>query len=95
MSSYRSHIRVIADILRVAREDSVNEGYVKVSVLLRKANLSYARLMSFINELIATGLLEEVSTERGSVYKITRKGLKFLEEFERFERFAKAYGLKI
>ncbi len=95
MSSYRSHIRVIADILGVTRDSSMNEGFVRVSVLLRKANLSYSRLMSFINELVDNGLLEEVSIERGSGYRITERGIDFLEEFERFERFTKAYGLKV
>ena len=93
--SYRSRIRVIADILKVAREESASEGYVKVSVLLRRANLSYSRLVPLVNELIELGLLEEVSAGRSSGYRITRKGIEFLEEFERFERFAKTYGLKI
>lgn len=95
MSVYRSRIRVVADILKTARDECDEDGLVKVSVLLRKANLSYTRLVAFLRELVGNGLLDEVRTERGHAYKITRRGIEFLEEFERFERFAKTYGLRI
>ncbi len=93
--SYRSQLRIVADILRVARDHCDDDGTVKVSVLLRKANLSYSRLSNLLENLKEKGLLEAEEGERGPIYRLTRKGFDFLEEYERFEKFAKAYGLKL
>lgn len=93
--SYRSQLRIIADILRVARDYCDDDGTVKVSTILKKANISYSRLSALLDSLKEKGLVEAREGERGLIYKLTRKGLDFLEEYERFERFARAYGLTL
>ena len=93
--SYRSQLRIIADILRVARDHCDDDGTVKVSVILRKANLSYSRLSSLLEELIKKGLLQAEERERGQAYRLTKKGMDFLTEYEKFERFARGYGLRL
>lgn len=93
--SYRSQLRIVADILRVARDYCEDDGTVKVSILLRKANLSYSRLTSLLDDLIKKGLLKVEEGDRGPIYRLTQKGIDFLTEYEKFERFARAYGLKL
>lgn len=92
--SYRTQIKIIADVLATARDYSGDEG-VGVSVILRKANLSYSRLVKILDSLVSSGLLEEVEKKRGSKYKISSKGLEFLEVYSKFEEFAQSFGLRL
>jgi|YelNatPaOPRAMG01_1025707.scaffolds.fasta_scaffold78653_1 predicted transcriptional regulator len=94
MTTYRSQVRVMADLLRAIRDDEP-EGGAKVSVLLRKANMSYARMVELTDQLVEKGLLIKVPAERGNLYKLSERGKEFLANVETFEKFAEAYGLKI
>ncbi|MGA1975843.1 MAG: winged helix-turn-helix domain-containing protein [Conexivisphaerales archaeon] len=93
MTTYRSQSRVIADLLRAVREDG-EEG-ARVTVLLRKANMSYSRIIDLTNQLVEKGLLVKIPVERGSLYKLSDKGREFLSSMETFEAYAEAFGLKI
>ena len=93
MTTYRSQVRVIADLLRAVRDDS-EEG-AKVTVLLRKANMSYSRMIDLTEQLVENGLLVKIPVERGSLYKLSEKGREFLSSMETFEEYAEAFGLKI
>ncbi|MEM2338883.1 MAG: DUF4364 family protein, partial [Nitrososphaerales archaeon] len=68
---------------------------VGVTTLLRKANLSYSRLMKILKELVKSGLLEEIAQDKSSKYRISEKGLEFLEVYSRFEEFAQSFGLRL
>ncbi len=91
MGSYRTQVRIIADVLRTAKDYS-DDG-VGITVLLRKANLSYSRLVKIVSTLVTSGLMEEVVMEKTSRYKISNKGVEFLQAYGRFEEFAKSFGL--
>ena len=93
MTTYRSQVRVIADLLRAVRDDT-EEG-AKVTVLLRKANMSYSRMIELTEQLVESGLLVKIPIERGSLYKLSAKGREFLSSMETFEEYAEAFGLKI
>ncbi|MCS7115873.1 MAG: winged helix-turn-helix domain-containing protein [Nitrososphaerota archaeon] len=95
MVTYRTQIKIIADILTTARDyDNNNEG-VGVTILLRKANLSYSRLMKILKELVKSGLMEEVIGDKTSRYRISDRGREFLEVYSRFEEFAQSFGLRL
>ena len=83
----------MADILIAAKEG--NEKGVGISHLLRKANLSYSRLMVILEELVTSGLIDQISQERGNLYRINDKGQRYLIEYLRFEELAKSFGLKL
>ena len=86
---YRSEMKILADILRVVEE----EGKAKPTRILYKANLSYERLNRYLERLKAAGLILEGEDEaRSRYYVITREGEAFLREYEKFERFAEAFG---
>jgi len=88
----RSRIRIIADLL-VSLEQS-NNG-LKVTELVRKSNVPYVRLTEILEELNRKGMIKLINGEEGQVYIITGKGLKFLEEYRKFSKFAEGFGLEI
>jgi len=95
MSTYRNRVRLYADILRAVRDGCGDEGFARVSVIMRKSNTSYVKLSEMLDELSRSSMLEVVESNDGKGYRLTDVGMKFLEEYERLERFAKAYGLRL
>jgi len=79
----------MADVL----EAVMREGRSRPSKIMVEANLSYDRLNRYLEVLTEKGLLENVEAE--GVYKVTPDGIKFLEEFRRFEKLAKIFGLEL
>jgi predicted transcriptional regulator len=91
----RTHISIIADILDTAREYS-HGGYdngdgASVTHLIRRANVPHRRLSAIVSELKASGLLSEQQAR----YRISDKGLQFLNNYNQFRDFAESFGLKI
>lgn len=95
MPSYRTQVRIIADVLRTAKDYSEDNGGVGITTLLRKANLSYGRLLKIVSSLVQSGLMEEVIVEKSYKYKISSKGVEFLQAYGRFEEFANTFGLSL
>ncbi|MBI2183494.1 MAG: transcriptional regulator [Thaumarchaeota archaeon] len=91
---YRTQMKIIADVLITVRDFGANEGGIGVTILLRKANVPYSRLVRILKDLVSSGLLEQSIVERGSRYKISQKGLHFLDGYEKFSEFAQSFGLR-
>jgi len=90
---YRSKAKIYADILDALMRAGGKSGPTR---LLYGANLSYDRLKMHINQLVQLQLVaEEKQAEDKTVYKITQKGMEFLKEFMRIEKFAEAFGIPI
>ncbi|MFQ5920650.1 MAG: winged helix-turn-helix domain-containing protein [Nitrososphaerales archaeon] len=92
---YRTHVRIVADILNTARDCSDESGGVGITVLIRRANVSYGRLRKILGMLVEGGLLQEISEERASRYRISEKGMEFLKVYSNFHDFSESFGLKI
>ena len=88
---YRSKGRIFADILRAVAED----GPVKVTHVLYKANLSHDRLTKYLQQLEESGLILRENDGDRDTYTITDKGTRFISEFRKMEEFADAFGLDI
>ncbi|GBC69254.1 hypothetical protein HRbin01_00950 [archaeon HR01] len=86
---YRSKAKIVADII----EAVIREGKGKPSKIMMDANLSYERMNKYLGYLVSSGLLQ-FSDDEG-VYIVTDKGLKFLDEFKRFEKLTRAFGLEL
>lgn len=95
MTTYRTQVKIVADVLSVARDFGDAETGVGITTILRKANIPYSRLVKMLKELVSAGLLVEIENGRGSRYKISEDGIKFLQAYSRFEEFARAYGLRL
>jgi predicted transcriptional regulator len=86
---YRSKAKIMADIL----EAVMKEGRGRPSKIMMDANISYDRMSRYLELLTEKGLLENVEAE--GIYKITQDGVRFLEEFRRFEKLARVFGLEL
>ncbi|MEM0024706.1 MAG: DUF4364 family protein [Thermofilaceae archaeon] len=86
----RTKLRILADILRV-----LESGEANITKLMMEANLSYARLMRYLDELVEKELVVREEDGREVKYRITKRGREFLREYERIMRIAEAFGVEI
>ena len=93
MVVYRTSIQIMADLL-VATDESGLQG-IKTTSLLTKANLSHSRLEKFVKNLTGAGLVNKIEYDGKNTFVITEKGRLFLEEYNKFTRFAEGFGLEM
>jgi len=91
-SKYRSQMKIYVDIMRVIQRE---ENRAKPTRILYGANLSYGRLLKHLDELKTLGVIEEIVESDDRFYKLTQKGIEFLNQFRAVERFATAFGFAI
>jgi predicted transcriptional regulator len=72
----RDRLYIIAEVLVIAKE-----GTLKTQIMYR-ANLSFAQLNEYLSFLLQIGLLEKTTRDEKTIYKITPKGTKYLENYE-------------
>ena len=87
----RSVLRINLDILNAVRE----EGDAKPTHILYKANLSHERMVKYLDDLTAKGLLGVKQDGENRTYNLTPKGVSFLIEMRRAESFVQGFGLAI
>jgi len=88
---YRHKVRIVLDVLSAVK-DGHEEG-VGITKVMRMANLPYGRVVRVVEELVRVGLIEEIAG--GGKFRITPSGLKLLDEWERFAKFAEGFGLQV
>jgi predicted transcriptional regulator len=86
---YRSKLRICIDILEAISK----VGWAQQSYLMREANLSYDRLIKYLEFLSSRGLI--VINQSQNLYSLSDKGAELLNEFKRFEKLAKAFGVDV
>jgi predicted transcriptional regulator len=91
MKKKRSKSRVVFDVLSIiAQEDKCT-----VSIILRRANVSYSTFKEIEENLIKKNLINVEKNGNGkSIYKITKDGKEFLKEWRKFKRLMELYGLQ-
>jgi len=92
LPKYRSQMRIYVDVMRVIQRE---DNRAKPTRILYGANLSHDRLLKYLEELKTLGGIEEVANEDDRFYKLTQKGIEFLNQFRAIERFAGAFGFAI
>ncbi len=95
MAEYRTHLKIIGDILSTTRDDLQDEDCATVTYLIRKANISHSRISLILKTLVSQGLLEKVDSQRSNKYKISQTGREFLQAYHTFSGFATNFGLAI
>jgi len=83
MSSYRSRLDIIADMLDVISEN----GRAKKTHIMYRANLSYKLLTKYLNHVLVACLVRSERKER--CYVLTSKGEEFLEIYRNYARHHK------
>ncbi len=89
---YRSEMGIIADILGVTMDGGV-QGVI-VSAISRRANLSHYAVLEKCQKLIDAGLVESMKAERNRLFRITEKGIRFFQEFQRFQGVVQGLNLR-
>jgi predicted transcriptional regulator len=87
----RSVLRINLDILNAVKD----EVDAKPTHILYKANLSHERLVRYLDDLTAKGLIEVKQEGENRTYSITPKGIGFLIEMRKAESFVQGFGLAI
>lgn len=90
---YRSHFQIIADILNIARDYNDGGSGVNITLLIRKANVSYGRITKILARLVDAGLLQEIPEDKICRYKISERGMEFLQAYTKFHEFVESFGL--
>ena len=67
MVEYRTHMKIIGDILTTTRDELADDNGATVTFLIRKANISHVRISRILTNLVSQGLLEHSSVARMSV----------------------------
>jgi predicted transcriptional regulator len=89
---YRSEMGIIADILGVTM-DGGTQGVI-VSAISRQANLSHYAVLEKCQKLIDAGLVESMKDNRNRLFVITEKGIRFFQEFQRFQNIVQMMNLR-
>ncbi len=95
MSGYRTHMKIIGDVLSTARDYAVDNNGANVTYLIRRVNISHSRISKILNTLVEQGLIEQTNSNRACKYKISLKGREFLNAYNMFNEFASNFGLRI
>ena len=95
MVEYRTHMKIIGEILATTRDDLQDEEGATVTYLIRKANISHSRISRILKTLVSQGLLEQVDAQGSNKYKISQSGREFLQAYYTFTTFADNFGLTI
>ena len=95
MAEYRTHMKIIGEILSTTQNDLKDENGASVTYLIRKANISHSRISRILKTLVSQGLLEQVESQGSNKYRISQSGRKFLQAYHTFTNFADSFGLSI
>jgi len=95
MIEYRTHMKIIGDILSTTRDELQDDDGANVTYLIRKANISHVRISKILKNLVSQGLLEQVNSDGACKYRISSSGREFLQAYQTFSKFADNFGLTI
>ena len=87
----RDRLEVIYDFLRAIHD---NHNSVRLTPLLRKANLSSQSFYEYYKELLSKGLIKEIIDKKGKKYvTLSDKGFEFLDKYKTILGFIDEFEL--
>lgn len=89
----RPNYIIIRDIL-VAVRDNCNVDGLVTSKINQVAGTAFAHGYKILSELVGAGLVETENNETSVCYKITGKGISFIESLEKFHKVADGIGIR-
>ncbi|MBM3233143.1 DUF4364 family protein [Candidatus Pacearchaeota archaeon] len=90
MTKKRNRLEIIRDILEVIK---TKQGRIKPTHILYKSNLSYIMMEEYLSELKEKEFIEELSSGNGKTYRVTEKGLTYLDKYKMVSEFTSSFGL--
>jgi predicted transcriptional regulator len=91
MAVKRERLQVIHDILKVIQE---NDGKIKPTHILYRANLSHQMLDEYLTELKEKEFIVEKEAKRSKTFSLTDKGFEFLQKYREMLEFVDSFGLR-
>jgi len=92
MNARRSKISILVDILRLILRKN---NKAKPTHILYGANLSHLRLKKYLGLLLENQFIEEFAESEHKFYRVTTKGLEFMQEFRKVQQFSEAFGISV
>jgi len=90
MERKRNRMEIVGDMLAAIQNKG---GRIKPTHLMYKANLSYAQLKSYLDELVEKEFVTETANDTNNTYIIiTDKGDKFVQKLSEMRQFEKSFG---
>ncbi len=89
MKTKRTKIEIIRDILSAI---NIQNGRIKPTHLLYKANLSHNKLKEYTETLKNKDLIKYTKEKNRTYIEITRKGREFLAEYRKIMHFTDSLG---
>lgn len=83
-------MEIVGDMLAAIQNKG---GRIKPTHLMYKANLSYAQLKTYLEELVEKEFVTETANDNNNTYiLITDKGDKFVQKLSEMRQFEKSFG---
>ena len=91
MRKNRNEMQVMFEFL-----SCLNDGETQTSLIMRKVNITYAKIKEMAGYLEERGMIKVAQTEDKVSYEISQKGRDFIDQYVSFKKMMeKVYGLKI
>ena len=91
MKTKRDRLEIFHDMLKAINNKN---GKIKPTHLMYKSNLSHSMLNEYLAELIKRKFIEEIETNEGKSYIITKAGLEYIEKYSSIIKFVDSFGLE-
>ncbi|MBS3169809.1 hypothetical protein J4210_04955 [Candidatus Woesearchaeota archaeon] len=90
MERKRNKMEIIGDMLVAIQAKG---GRIKPTHLMYKANLSYAQLKTYLDQLVEKEFVGEMENDKKNTYIIiTDKGDKFIQKLQEMRQFERSFG---
>jgi predicted transcriptional regulator len=90
----RSKFELYGDILLAIRSDIKANSSARFTRVYGKCNVPYDRFKSYVQDLEQNNLVEIDAVDGHEEMKLTSRGLKYIEEYARVNRFLREMGLQ-
>jgi predicted transcriptional regulator len=89
----RSKFELYGDILLAIRRDIDENNSARLTRVYGKSNVAYDRFKGYIDDLKKNNLIDISTVEDHEEIKLTPRGLEYIEEYARVNKFLAAFGL--
>jgi predicted transcriptional regulator len=90
----RSRFELYGDILLAVSQDIRDHASARLTRVYGKSNVPCDRFKGYISDLRTNSLIEILLVDNHEEIKLTKRGLEYLQEYVRVNRFLKAFGLQ-
>jgi predicted transcriptional regulator len=90
----RSRFELYGDILLAIREDIDKNHSARLTRVHGRSNVPYDRFKGYITDLKNNNLIETRFVDNHEEIKLTGRGLEYLDEYSRVNKFLSAFGLQ-